>query len=237
MRITFIGKGAVPDDVLALRKPILQQYPPPPKASQPSLAIVGGGTSIHGALEEIRSYPEIWAINGTWRWCAERGIDATLITMDAEYNDPAPRGLFADVCLPEMVERCQEPHVFKTDGFARGTTTATIIPHLAISLGYREVVFFGCEGSFGAKTHAFKDEPGERLWVRCDGQEFVTNPQMYMQTEVLSEMIRLAPHVFKERSGGFLSAMINDPEPEATGATAQLHAAVMEGAKDGHRDV
>lgn len=215
-------------DELERRKPILAKHPPPPKAACDHLAIVGGGPSANMSIDEIASFEAVWAINGTWRWCQENGIDASLFTIDPRYDDAAPIGIYADICNPETVAASEFAYVFRDGDHVRGTTSATACPHLAISLGYRRVTFFGCEGSFAGQTHTFKNIGGERLWVMANGREWETNPQMFMQCEMLAEVIRMAPHVFKEQSGGLLGAMIVDPEISMTAGTPGLHRALSE---------
>lgn len=228
MRIRFEGVSIVPRDELERRKPILQQYPPPPMATCDQLAVVGGGPSALQHINEIASFEAVWAINGTWRWCEENGIDAALFTIDPLFIDAAPIGIYADICDPPTVAASEFAHVFKVDGLARGTTSATACPHLAIQLGYRHVTFFGCEGSFAGQTHTFKNIGGARLWIMANGREWETNPQMFMQCEVLAEIIRMAPNVFCEKSGGLLGAMIADPDIDMVAGTAGIHKALNE---------
>ena len=154
-----------------------------------------------------------------------------MFTIDPAYEGSAKVAIFANVCRPETVASCDTAFVYSVDGMVRGTTSATAIPHLAVTLGYRSVTFYGCEGSFEGRTHTFKDIGGNRLWVEANGQEFVTNAQMLMQSEVLAEMICLAPHVYCSRSGGLLDALIADPDYDVTAANRQLYETIM-GAQD-----
>ena len=231
MKIRFEGICTVPDDELERRKPFLKQYPPPPKATDDRLCVVGGGPSAERLTDEIRSYGQIWAINGTYGWCLGRGIDATFFTIDPRWVRPVERGIFPDFANVSAVRRSKTAYVYETEDLARGTTSATAVPHLAAMLGYRSVTFYGCEGSFEGRTHTFKDIGGNRLWVEANGKEFVTNAQMLMQSDELAEVIRLAPHVFKERSGGLLEAMVVDPDYDVTAANRQLYDTIM-GAQD-----
>ena len=227
VKIRFRGVCAVSNDELERRKPLLKQYPSPPKATDDRLCVVGGGPSAGHLIDEIRSYRQIWAINGTYDWCMANGINATLFTIDPIYRGKAKVGIFADVCLPETIAACGRAFVYPHDGFARGTTSATAVPHLAITLGYRRLTFYGCEGSFEGRTHTFKDIAGDRLWIEANGQEFVTNPQMLLQSEVLAEVIRLAPHVFSNRSGGLLDALVADSDYDVTAANRKLYDTIM----------
>ena len=196
MRIKFNAVSSVPVSELLRRKPLLEKYPSPPRARCEHLAVVGGGPSAAHLAKEISDFEEVWALNGAWRWCHDHNIKAKLFTIDPVYDDPAPISIFGDSCKPDVVAKCKRPYVVNLEGISRGTTSATTVPHVAINLGYKSVSFFGCEGSFGEKTHTFKNIGGNRLWVKCDGTEWVTNPQMFMQCEVLAEIIRMAPNVF-----------------------------------------
>jgi hypothetical protein len=96
--------------------------------------------------------------------------------------------------------------------------------------GYRSVTFFGCEGSYGGETHAYTHERRDLrslMRVKCNGEEFLTTPDMMMQAEFLGELIREAP-MFHERSGGLLSAVVANPEIDVIAATQRIHDALHE---------
>lgn len=236
MKIQFKPVCAVPNRVLERRRQWLAgKYPSPPKAVSDKLAVVGGGPSASRHIDEIRSFDAIWAINGTWRWLRDQGIPSTGFTLDSLFDDFAPETIFGDGCDPAKIRRCHKPYVASLVDVVRGTTTATAAPILGIKCGYKQIHFFGCEGSFeGGKTHTFKTIDGNRLWMTCNGGEFVTNPQMFLQCEVLAQFMRLAPDVFIDRSGGLLAAMIVDPEADFTAASPDLHKAVMGAIHDNH---
>ena len=104
------------------------------------------------------------------------------------------------------------------------TATATAVPELAILLDYTEITFYGCESSFEEDTHAYTHQLTDKwLVVECDGKSFNTRPDFFAQAEYLATMIRAFPKFFKERSGGFLSAMVNTMEWEFTHATRALY--------------
>ncbi len=76
-------------------------------------------------------------------------------------------------------------------------------------------MFFGCEGSFplGQKTHVNKDDGLDTLMVvRAGGTDYVTHPELFMQCETLSAVLREFPRFFQEQSGGLLRAMTSDPD-------------------------
>lgn len=230
MQIRFIPKSVVPEATLAQHKRLMADYPGPPMASTEKLAVVGGGPSATNHIEALRAFDgDVWAINGAYHWCLDAGVEATLFTIDPVYMGGASKAILADICDPRLADMCDEVFVQPLDGVARGSTSATAAPHIAVLLGYREIHFFGCEGSFGETTHTFKNIDGSRLLIRSNGKDWLTNPQMLMQCEVLSEMIRMAPHVFIERSGGLLRAMINDPDYDAIAGSREIHEAMSNG--------
>lgn len=226
MKIRFEPISSVPEETLARNKQLLTRYPEPARANTTRLAVVGGGPSAEDHLDEIEQFVDVWAINGAWKWCQTMGVKATLFTIDPVFTEPADKAILADICDPVLAGNCTEVSVVKLDGIARGSTSATAVPHIAINLGYREVHFFGCEGSFGERTHTFKDIGGSRLLVEVGGMEFLTNPQMLMQCEVLAEMIRMAPHVFISHCGGLLEAMVADPDYDCLAGSQAIHDAM-----------
>lgn len=230
MRIRFVGVNPVSGSTLRRNRKALGVYPRPPRATQPVLTVIGGGASALAAPEAPEG--DVWAINGAWKWCRDRGVNATLFTIDPKFLVPADIAILGDSCNPILARQCGQVFVQPLAGLMRGTTSATAVPHVSALAGYSDVRFFGCEGSFGAQTHTFKDIDGSRLTVRCGGTEFVTNPQMLMQCEVLAEIIRTFPKVYKDRSGGLLGAMITDPDPDIIAASPQIHEALKNGDKN-----
>lgn len=188
------------------------------------LAIAGGGLSLVDALHDLASFDEVWAINSTAAWLLERGIDCTMITVDPnppeEFNlcgvekallatlcDPRLRAALPGAQLFDMLETCP-------GGVPGGTTTAQRAVALALRQGFFDVTFFGCEGSFavGADHVDRTDAPQEMIVVRADGRDHVTVLEFLLQSQKLAEVIRMAPQVFKERSGGLLRAMCADDD-------------------------
>lgn len=195
-----------------------------PGIKGPSLAVVGGGPSIWDHVETLRNFRgEIWAINGTIRWCRANGIDATLYSGDATDLVAAfahDKAILADVCHPKVFDACKNVEVFRFSPTVPGPTSATTTLTTSIDAGYRRIVYFGCESSYEGKTHAYQDLKVEHLIkVECNGQEFLTEPEFIMQAEILSAAIRTAPHVYSERSGGLLGAMVECGEWDAVAAT------------------
>jgi hypothetical protein len=199
-----------------------------PKANHPRLAVVGGGASIYDHLERLQTWEgDVWAINGACRWCHENGIKATFFAADPHpivakwaAESGATKALLCSTCDASAFEVLKNADVtlyeLGVNGIWNGSSTAMIAPHLAIECGYKEISFFGCESSYPIeKTHAYMHETRpEQLVVRCGGKDFLTAPDFYVQARELSEMCRLAPHVYVDRSGGLLRAMVSDPAHE-----------------------
>lgn len=80
-------------------------------------------------------------------------------------------------------------------------------------LGYQEVTYFGCEGSFSGEIYFYRHEhKPEQLVVRSKGVDYVTSTDLFVTTEQLAMTISAYPEHFKERSGGLLRAMIEDTQ-------------------------
>jgi hypothetical protein len=203
-----------------------------PQARAFSLALVGGGPSVAEHVEELRNWPgEIWAINGTYRWLVGKGIACRFFSTDplpgiAELCKGAD-AILATRCDPDAFAAADSVETVDIEDMPRGPTTASCAPLIAARCGFRQVSVFGCEGNFGDTTHAYGTPRDVRLLkVRCNGQEFLTSPQMMQQTEYLSDIMRETPQFCIDRSGGFLSACIADPDIDVIAACRAIHDAV-----------
>jgi hypothetical protein len=245
-RISVKGECSVATDRLrehvafsrSLNLPEVSQSGPKGKL----LAIVGGGQSAKDNLEVLRSWPgDIWAINGTCVWLKEQGVRSVFVTVDpqqaiAKIAAQADSALVASVCHPDVFKvlagKCQvfhTEHADVVDPILGGSTTAMRTPLLAVRMGYADVVYFGCEGSFADTTHVFKDESAlfpAQVIIRANGQEFRTNLQFMDQSEGLAQLITAMPEIYSERSGGLLRAMIEDPEWEVVALSRDLKRAL-----------
>ena len=190
------------------------------------LAIVGGSPSLSNHLEELKNWPgEIWAINNTAAWLLRHGIESTFITVD-----PAPvetfdctgvrDALLASFTHPKLREKFEKVQIFdlyeydKVNGIKGATTTASRACSLGIHQGFFDITLFGCEGSFeiGA-DHADRSENSPDMFVvKAGDKKYVTYSEYMMQSESLSKLILLAPNVFKQKSGGLLQGMIENPD-------------------------
>lgn len=201
------------------------------------LAIVGGGPSIIDQLDVLRHWPgEVWAINNTARWLTERHIRCKFFTVDpAEDFDTkgVDEAVIATLCHPALRNRFSVVHLFdmvETDpeGISGGSTSASRAASLAVQrLGYLSVTFFGCESSFKlTHDHVYESAMTDAIAViKADGKEYLTKLEFMEQAECLSALIRMAPTVFRERSGGLLRAMVEHPDTwEVVAVSAALKA-------------
>ena len=188
------------------------------------LAVIGGGPSIVDKLDEIRGYTDIWAINGACRYLREHGIESTLLSLDpCDFLAPrvsgATKALLATRCHPDVFKALEGADITvfhaTTDadtGMWASCSTVTVAFHLATVLGYRQTVFYGCEGSYSEQTHAYMNEAelqDYRFVVECNGKQYLTAPDLYMLTKQMAFLLRLSINdAFTERSGGLLRALI-----------------------------
>lgn len=197
------------------------------------LAVVGGGHSALEHIDTLRAWDgEIWAINGTWAWCRDHGIDAAFMSADpqaeqvdliggveravlASHTDPAVWPMLADA----------DVRVFRYD--VPGPTSAVGASMVAIKSGWRKVTYFGCEGSFGETTHTFKNEAYNLVRIEIASEAFLTKLEFIVQAEQLAGIIRKLPQFYAEQSGGMLRALIANDEWDLTHASPSIVAATQ----------
>lgn len=238
MKIRFNAVCCVPDDVLARNMELSVGYPEPSGSGH--LAVVGGGPDVRYYLDELRTFRgDIWAINGAWRWLTEHGVaDAMFYTTDPSDRVPplckgAPVGVFAAHCHPDAFKAVgtayRDPNPPEKVG---GPTSAVAAAGMAVRAGYTKVTWYGCEGSYRDRSHAYMHhETGNRCEVVSDGKTFLAEAELVCQSEWLMKIINLAPHVFQERSGGLLRAMLRSGDWDITRVSPQLKEAIRAEAK------
>jgi uncharacterized Rossmann fold enzyme len=194
------------------------------------LAIVGGGPSVQNKLAKLRKWKgDIWAINATTSYLARKGIRNTLVSVDPcvleledyEAHKGAQSAILGACCDPKLFEL----YVWRVRAFytrpnprapfiaGGGTTTATRLPLVAHALGYQEITFFGCEGSYLDESHVGTDKRADkRLYILAGGVRYCTEPYMMVQGQWLADLISKFPAHCHEESGGLLRAMIKHPD-------------------------
>ena len=238
MKISFVAQCVVDDDTLAsyrrrargLGLPEIGQSGP---LSVP-LAVVGGAPDVVNYIDELAQWPgDVWAINHTADWCWDNGIDAALYTIDSVDDivstaERSRRAVLADSVHPRVFDACSNVTLARTgiDAIIHDTTSAATAPMIAAEAGYSKVVFFGCGGSFDGPTHINKDVAGNRLLIRCGGAEYLTAPDLLMQTDFLSEVARAANGWIEVRGSGFLSALIEHGDYDVIAASRGIHDAL-----------
>ena len=207
------------------------------EAHDTPLAVVGGGPSAGQHLEELKEWPgHIWAINQGAAWLAHVApkamvwmftVDPDPLLAQPQWVAGVQRAILGLCVSPKLVEalkgkdvRLFDPHVSpdSEDGMtlAGGPSSVcrTFVP--AMWMGYKTVTYFGCEGSIGDTTHAYRNETRDRqMVVRCGEQDFVTTPDLYLSTIALSKAIReySSPNAgLREKSGGLLRGMLEHPD-------------------------
>lgn len=187
------------------------------------LAVVGGGASALEQLNDLREWPgHIWAINQGATWLASEGRTEGVCMFSvaptpriATYLEGVEKAILASQCHPDvfqgLAERGAEVHKFHLfDGCGPGSVNNTIIP--AAMLGYMDVTFFGCEGSFVGEPYFYRHEfKPEQMVIRAGGRDYTISTDLFVITQQLVTTMTEMPGRFKERSGGLLRAMIEDP--------------------------
>jgi hypothetical protein len=202
------------------------------------LAIVGGGPSVLDHLEELRNWPgEIWAINWTAHWLADQGIGSKMTTVDSSIpfipRAPLSKGAILGSCVSPVIfaeypdAECFDMSEDAPGGTVGGSSTACRVPVLAVKMGWTDIHFFGCEGSFTeGRTHVYRNETQfvNYLKVKAGNTVYLTRDDLYMQCESLADVMLMFPAHFKNRSGGLLQGMIEHPDWEVVAISAALKA-------------
>lgn len=207
-------------------------------ARRPRLMVLGGDPYIEDRLEEIKSWDgDVWAINGAFQWARRHGINATFFTIDAAavvatLLDGVERAVIASFCHPSVFDRLMsqgaEVHTFDTGSghgeIGHSATSATASPHAAVICGYSQVVYYGCASNYrDGRSHTYKQDNFPLVEIRAGGETYRTNAAFFGQAEFLAAAIRAAPHVFSERSGGLLGALVADPDYDITAVSREIY--------------
>ena len=201
--------------------PRVQMAPPHGR----KLAIVGGGPLVAHDLPELQAWHgDVWGINHTAGWLVENGIDAMMVSVDPQpWTPPANvrRALLATCADPSVFEQLAGKDVKAFDlhetalgGIFGGCTTATRMPILALRMGYTDISFFGCEGSYSGDRDHVDRHNGEamELIIRAGGNDYRCETGLLIQCQDFAAIFGTFGNFFKNRSGGLLKAMIENPD-------------------------
>ena len=198
------------------------------------LAICGGGPSLADHLQELKTFDgDIWAINNTAAWLARQGVRSTFLTVDP--SEPVAfdvvgvsDAILATLCHPRLRNLFDRVSVFdmiETDpsGVPGGSTSVCRAATLALHQGYLDVTFYGCESSFPlGNDHVDRNDSNPALVVIQAGSEkHITKLEFMLQAEQLAQLIDMAPSVFREKSGGLLRGIVENPETWAVVAVSE----------------
>lgn len=224
MKIHWVSEPNVSESARLANALVIEKLGLPKHKGAGRLAVVGGGTSIRDHIRELRNWDgEVWAINGTINWCLDNGINAWFYTADAMPPElwiydlsRVKRAVMAPDCAPEMFEHFLSigAEVTLTCPIQSGPTSANASDYVSLDAGYTSVTYFGCEGSFEepdihAQSHAFDTyKISDWMIVELGGEYFKTKAEFISQAIMLSNTIAAFPHIYSEKSGGLLRAMI-----------------------------
>jgi 6-hydroxymethylpterin diphosphokinase MptE-like len=150
------------------------------------LAVVAAGPSVTDYLDEIKTFKEIWAINGAYDYLLDCGIlpDGFLGTdplpgLAAYLGNPQKETTFylSALCDPSVFDALKDYNVQvwfprtdinkleyglppNTEIITGGTTALTRAPFLARCLGFRTVTLYGADSSYDSKRrmrYVYKD--------------------------------------------------------------------------------
>lgn len=191
------------------------------RATKRRLAVVGGGPSVERHVDALQGWDgDTWAVNGAYEWCRGHAIDAWFFTVDPSpfviaAGKCAGRAILSTTSHPDLLDLFKDRHVEVYTPRMLGPTTAVEAATVALDKGYDEVTYFGCEGSYrldwpNIASHAYPEDRAANITLEVDvaGTRYLTQPDFLEQTRTLAGVIRGAPLVFKEQSGGMLSAMV-----------------------------
>lgn len=210
---------------------------------RPKLAVVGGGPSVLDFTDELKSWDgDIWVSGSAFPLISSIVPDVTFFTIDqstdlAKDGKGAKKAILATCCDPSVFEVLKDAQIEIFDLFTGGpnanhhATTITAAPKVSLDMGYRDITFFGCEGSFTETTHAYDTTSiDDMIVVKCNGKNYVTRPSFLLQCEFMARVVNLSREIFKVRGEGLLSAMIEDLDYDITHAQPELAKRILKAA-------
>ena len=238
MGLRFEAVSGVPDAQIAANKAYSRSLgypeilPGQVGAAAPRLAVVGGGPSIAGQLDQIRDFDgEVWGVNGTWQYLKDHGINSTFYTIDpvCRVAGRPSKAILGDFVCKDLLDDLRGADIEIVpfgDGLNQHvTTSAGSVPFFAMWRGHKHITLFGCDSSFGESTHAYELEAHHNyIWVECGGNEYLTSPQMLMQAIEIAKVINTFPHYINVECGGILQAMIDsNGDHEVTHVCSEIY--------------
>lgn len=202
---------------------------------------MGSGPSVQSRLDKLRSWPEIWAINGAYDYLVSEGI----VPHGFVGIDPLP-GLAEYVLNVRNETTCYlsatcDPAVFDAlegkqvkiwfpdqenhDAFPVGATLVrggthaiTRAPYLAYNLGYRDITLFGADASFDGGRYCYVDgtyeEDSKRdiQAVSVDGKTvFFTEINLLKQCSQMNIIVEQFMGMLKVDCDGLMRAYLDAP--------------------------
>ena len=203
-RIRFVGS----DDAL--------KYPP--------CAVVGGGPGLKAHLDELREFKgDIYAVNDTAGYLSDEGIPCFMYSIDAsrylyKTGELVKGAIFASRVHKKQFSQFEYDNVATFDmgedvpgGITGGPTAVCRAPYLFLRMGYRQVVFFGCDACFYDSSHASGEQKAifdNMIIITAGGVDYLTNGSLLLQSEWLVDNFRKHPKFLVNRSDGLLKAML-----------------------------
>lgn len=210
---------------------------------RPKLAVVGGGPSVLDFKDELAEWDgDVWVSGSAFPLISTICKTPTFFTIDqstdlAKDGKGAKKAILATCCNPSVFEVLKDAEIEIFDIFTGGpnsnhhATTITAAPKVGLDMGYRDITFFGCEGSFMETTHAYETtEINDKIIVKCNGQNFVTRPSFLLQCEFMARVVHINPRLFKVRGEGLLTAMVKDLDYDITHAQPELARRILKDA-------
>lgn len=253
MKITFHATGCVPPETMERNTEYGRSLGLPSVTSSASrrLAVIGGGPSLRDHLDELRLFDgDRWIIGTAFAFCRDNGIDGAFFDIDPQ---PLTEAIDIRGVRKAVLATCVDQSFFDAlraggaeievfdlimtaERANHGSSTVTAAPELALTVGYIDITFYGCEGSLddaarvgdakdAGPMRAYESEEVGRdrmLRVACNGEAFLTVPEFLLQCEFLATMLRMFPALYRERCGGLLRAMVADADYDITHCTRKL---------------
>ncbi len=181
-------------------------------------AVVGGGPSVKGDLEEIRNFDGyVMAINGSYNWLLENDIipDAVIISdalpLVADFfKNPHEDTTFliSSSCDPAVFEALKDNKILvwhKVFGdeplegsscIVTGPSALTTAPFLLYMIGYREVHLFGADSSLSSsQNHVYEQDelPYKLIQVMVGTDMYMSTGPFILQAGYLWDLKEILP--------------------------------------------